>query len=188
MKDRIRSGAGFQRSLRFLNSDEQGMDSLELRLAVSRRILPALNRICERRFLRISFTSPGQVFVSPDGAVRLIVKDQSQVYQLKNLLPTLRREVEKACGFPVPEITVGVNPGLHESPPASHWENTPPSTPPESLMPLPPSGRKPARCRKAVSRGNRLKVLLSRSKSSRPVRQSRDSDGRRSQPEPFPLR
>ena len=115
MKDRIRSGAGFQRSLRFLNSDEQGMDSLELRLAVSRRILPALNRICERRFLCISFTSPGQVFVSPDGAVRLIVKDQSQVYQLKNLLPTLRREVEKACGFPVPEITVGVNPGLHES-------------------------------------------------------------------------
>ena len=115
MKDRIRSGAGFQRSLRFLNSDEQGMDSLELRLAVARRILPALNRICARRFLRISFTSPGQVFVSPDGAVRLIVKDQSQVYQLKNLLPTLHREVEKACGFPVPEITVGVNPGLHES-------------------------------------------------------------------------
>ena len=115
MKDRIRSGAGFQRSLRFLNSDEQGMDSLELRLAVSRRILPALNRICERRFLRISFTSPDQVFVSPDGSVRLIVKDQSQVYQLKNLLPTLHREVEKACGFPVPEITVGVNPGLHES-------------------------------------------------------------------------
>ena len=112
MKDRIRSGAGFQRSLRFLNSDEQGMDSLELRLAVSRRILPALNRICERRFLRISFTSPGQVFVSPDGSVRLIVKDQSQVYQLKNLLPTLHREVEKACGFPVPEITVGVNPGF----------------------------------------------------------------------------
>ena len=99
MKDRIRSGAGFQRSLRFLNSDEQGMDSLELRLAVSRRILPALNRICERRFLRISFTSPGQVFVSPDGSVRLIVKDQSQVYQLKNLLPTLHREVEKASGF-----------------------------------------------------------------------------------------
>ena len=112
MKDRIRSGAGFQRSLRFLNSDEQGMDSLELRLAVSRRILPALNRICERRFLRISFTSPGQVFVSPDGSVRLIVKDQSQVYQLKNLLPTLHREVEKACGFPVPEITVGVNPRI----------------------------------------------------------------------------
>lgn len=43
------------------------------------------------------------------------MKDQSQVYQLKNLLPTLHREVEKACGFPVPEITVGVNPGLHES-------------------------------------------------------------------------
>ena len=86
MKDRIRSGAGFQRSLRFLNSDEQGMDSLELRLAVSRRILPALNRICERRFLRISFTSPGQVFVSPDGSVRLIVKDQSQVYQLRLIL------------------------------------------------------------------------------------------------------
>lgn len=187
MKDRIRSGAGFQRSLRFLNSDEQGMDSLELRLAVSRRILPALNRICERRFLRISFTSPGQVFVSPDGSVRLIVKDQSQVYQLKNLLPTLHREVEKACGFPVPEITVGVNPGLHESL-SSRAETATGDPRKQTRMPLPPSGRKPARCLKAVSRGSRLKVLLNRSKSNCPVRQLRDSGGRRSQPEPFPLR
>ncbi|MCI5850258.1 MAG: hypothetical protein MR009_01705 [Sutterellaceae bacterium] len=102
--------SGFRKSLRFITG--QGTSSLEARLALSRKIVPAVSAACRRRFLPIDFSAPGQVRITDCGTVRLIVKTQSQAYRMKNLLPTLRKAVETALGEPVAGLEIAVNPEL----------------------------------------------------------------------------
>ena len=81
---------------------------------ISRQIAQLVSRLCARRRLRVSFDSPGQVFIRGEGCLHLVVKTQAQAYQLRNLLPTIQREIEQAFGARSLEVKITVCPSLHD--------------------------------------------------------------------------
>ncbi len=81
-------------------------------IALARRIAPIVEKVCHDRFVRLSFSSPGQVHPTENGKLRLVVSSSAQAYRLKNLLPSIRLAIETQTGFLPEDIEVAVNPEI----------------------------------------------------------------------------
>lgn len=95
-------------------SASSGLGLLDRKIAASRQIARVVSRVCAKRGLRVLLEGPSQVFIKDDGSIHLIVKTTAQAYQLRNMMPSIRREIEEAFPIQTDEIKVTVCPSLHE--------------------------------------------------------------------------